>query len=597
METPCVRFDDLSPGGSGSFGLLDTSATFVARRLEDVVSILEQAEAAARDGYWVAGFVSYEAAPAFNPLLTVRPPGLHDPMRDLPLARFQAFEKRIELERIDSLRFPAGEYSVSGWSADSSAHEYRADLATIGRAIMAGEITQLKHTFRLHAAFHGDPAALYRDLLLSQRGSHGACVDVERYRLISASPEGFFRRIRNRLTLEPVLASIERGRWLDEDVELAGLLRIGGEEHYGNRLVIKEIEADLAQVGTVVPKQTAERFSVDRFETLWHLVTEVTAELEPGTRVVDIFAALFPSVSVTGVPKVEAMNLIAAHEDTARGAYCGAIGFMAPSGGGDVDASFNVAVRTVVVDQEEGVAEFGVGTPITNRSDVVSAYEEARLKAKLLVDRRPDFMLMTEIRCSDGQPHHADAKLLRLAESAEYFGFDFDRLAVMEMLEEIARNAQAPVLATVLVGRDGHAHMETAPAPVWQSDPDGAAVLIGATATRQVSSQNVFLFHRTTNRRVAETLARDFPDADVVVVCNEHDEVAGALIGNVVARFGEDWVTPPVSAGTAPTAFRDRLIEAGELVERTIYGQDMVTADEIAVIDDVHGWRIVGLVE
>jgi para-aminobenzoate synthetase/4-amino-4-deoxychorismate lyase len=167
----------------------------------------------------------------------------------------------------------------------------------------------------------------------------------------------------------------------------------------------------------------------------------------------------------------------------------------------------------------------------------------------------------------------------------------------MEKLEEIARNEQAPVLATVLVGRDGQAHTDTSPAPAWHSDPDGAAVLIGATATRQVSSQNVFLFHQTTNRRVADTLSRDFPHADVVVVCNERDEVAGALVGNVAARFGDEWVTPPIGAGTAPTAFRDRLIETGGLVERTIYGQDLVTADEVAVIDDVHGWRIVGLVE
>mgnify|MGYP001825312216 CR=1 FL=1 len=172
MEIPCVRFDDLSPGGSGSFGLLDPVDTIVARRLDDVTATLEQAEAAAGDGLFVAGYVSYEAAPALNPILTVRPAGIHDRMRELPLARFQTFRRRIELDEIDSAHFPAGDYNVSGWTADSSPDEYRNHLASMGRAIMSGEVSQLKHSFRFHAAFSGDPAALYRDLLLSQRGPH-----------------------------------------------------------------------------------------------------------------------------------------------------------------------------------------------------------------------------------------------------------------------------------------------------------------------------------------------------------------------------------------------------------------------------------------
>ena len=597
METPCARFDDLSPEGSGSFGLIEPVATIVARRLDDVIAAMEQAEQAAREGLWVAGFVSYEAAPAFNPILTVRPPGLHDPMRDLPLARFQTFRERVELDRIDSIHFPAGDYSVSGWTADSSTNQYRADLASIGRAIMAGEGTQLKHTFRLHAAFSGDPAALYRDLLLSQRGPHAAYVDVERYRIVSASPEGFFRRLGNSLALRPVLASMERGRWLEEDLEHANLLRVDGEENFGNRLVVKEIEAELSEVGTLIGGEEPERFWVERFETLWHLVTEVKAELRPGTSILDIFRALFPSVSITGVPKIEAMNLVAATEDSPRGVYCGAIGFMAPSTSGDVDASFSVGVRTVVVDQEEGVAQFGVGSPITNRSDVVSAYEEARLKAKVLVDRRPEFRLVCDIRCVDGRPLYLDTKLARLANSAQYFGFELDRAAVGQSIVDVASSEPSPAWVTVLISRHGQTSVQASAAPAWHEGPDDGAVAIGALARRQVSSQNVYLFHRTTNRKLIDRLARKYPHADVVIVCNELDEVAGAVSANVVVSIDGVWITPPVAAGTVPTAFRHRLLSAGTIVEGTIAREKLVSADAIGVIDDVHGWRVVGLIE
>ena len=393
MDIPCIRFDDLSPGGSGSFGLLDPSDLIVANRLDDVVPAMLAAEKAADSGQWVAGFVSYEAAPALDELLEVRPQGIHDPMRELPLVSFQTFERRIDLESVDSLHFPAGAYNVSAWTADSTQHEYKEDLATIGRAIMAGEIAQLKHSFRLHAAFSGDPAALYRDLLLSQRGSHAACLDVGRFRIVSASPEGFFRRAGDTLKVHPVLASIRRGRWLDEDLHLAGLLRADGEERFTNRMVLKEIEAELAELGDLVAVPTANRFAVARFETLWHLTAEIETRLRNDVGIVEIFRALFPPVSITGVPKPEAMELITGTEDTPRGVYCGAIGYLAPDDGQGPQASFSVAVGTVVIDQEEGVAEFGVGTVITNRSEVVSAYEEAKLKAKVLVDRRPDFHL------------------------------------------------------------------------------------------------------------------------------------------------------------------------------------------------------------
>lgn len=596
MEIPCVRFDDLSPGGSGSFGLLDQSGVVVANRIDDVAPALLQAEQAARDGQWVAGFVSYEAAPAFNDVLVVRPPGLHEAMRELPLAHFQMFGRRVELEEVDSLHFPAGSYNVSAWSADSSHHEYKEDLAKIGRAIMAGEVAQLKHTFRLHAAFSGDPAALYRDLLLSQRGPHAACLDVGRFRLVSASPEVFFRRVDDTLTVRPVLASTRRGRWLEEDLHLAAMLRAGGEESHTNRMVIKEIESELAELGDLIEASESDRFAVERFETLWHLTAAIGTALREDVGIVDIFRALFPPVSVTGVPKPEAMELIARTEDTSRGVYCGAIGVMGPSGAGGPPASFNVAVRTVVVDQDEGVAEFGVGTAITNRSDVVSSYEEARLKAKVLVDRRPDFRLFEYLRLEEGVLRHAESKVGRLVSSARYFGFAVTESLINEALESVAIGSEGPQWITILVDREGTVETETTPAPAWCEVPESPYVLIGAIARQPVSSDNVFLFHNTTDTRLSDVLSRQHPDADTVILINQHDEVAGSLDGNVVVWREGSWLTPPLSCGTVGCSFRSELIAHGEIEEGFITRTELENAEKVALIDDIHGWRFVGLV-
>lgn len=595
MEIPCVRFDDLSPGGSGSFGLLDPGDVFTAKRLDDVVPVLQQAEAAAADGFWVAGYVSYEAAPALNPILTVRPAGLRDRMRDLPLARFQTFRRHIPLDEIDSAHFPAGDYNVSGWTADSTPEEYRGHLAVMGRAIMAGEVSQLKHTFRLHAAFSGDPAALYRDLLLSQRGPHAVCLDVGRFRLLSASPQSFFRWEDDTLTVRPVLATTRRGRWLAEDRQLAALLVSAGEASYTNRVIVKEIESELAELGELHSVAGPERYRTERLETVWQLTADLAVRVRRDTSLVDVFVSMFPLASLTGVPKVEAMALLAATEESARGAYCGTIGYLAPSPNGGVHASFNVAVRTVVVDEDEGVAEFGVGASITNRSEVVGAFDEARLKAKVLVDRRPDFQLKAEIRTSDGALVEPEAKFSALADSAEYFGYAAEPLQLQQAMADAAAGVIADQMVLVTVDRDGSIATELSPAPRWQEGPGEPELLLGVVSERAVSTDNVYLFHNTTNRRIADTVNRDHPDVDVVLLCNDRDEAAGAIDANVVALCDGVWVTPPIECGTVLCAFRNRLVRDGTIVERVFSREDLQSADEVAVLSDAFGWRTVEL--
>jgi para-aminobenzoate synthetase/4-amino-4-deoxychorismate lyase len=594
VETTCVRFDDLSPGGSGSFGLTGEIDEFTARREEDVVPVLAAAEAAATAGYWVAGYVSYEAAPALNPLLTVRPRGLHDPMRDLPLAQFRAFTTRLELPEIDTLHYPAGTYSVSGWSPDSSRRDYRDSLAVTGRAIMSGEIERGKHTFRLHAAFNGDQTALYRDLLQSQRGPHGACLETGRFGLISVSPERFFKVSDGVLSVRPVLSSIRRGRWLEEDAEFESMLGSNGSVGYVDRVLLAESEAELTQLGTLLPPGESPIVSQDRMELLWHLTARIGVRLDAGVDLRRIFEVLFPPLSVTGVPKPEAMEVIATTEDTARGVYCGTIGFIAPRGVGGTQASFSVAIRTVVVDNEEGVAEYGVGTAITNASDVVSAYEEARLKARVLVDRRPDFQLIERFREDDGEVVQLDTKLGILDESARYFGYELDLEGAAGALEEAATGGGSRELE-LRVNRTGGFEIATRSVPSWAGTLADAPVVSGCVCADRVSADNVFLFHKTTDRRLRDATSRQHQDVEVVILVNEEGEVAGSLDGNVVIDLDGTWLTPPRRCGNAVYALRRNLVASGEVRERVLTEDDLARADHVVLVDDIDGWRLIRL--
>jgi para-aminobenzoate synthetase/4-amino-4-deoxychorismate lyase len=594
VESTRVRFDDLSPGSPGPFGLTGGVEAFTARRPEEVVPVLAAAEAAAKAGYWVAGFVSYEAAPGLNPSLSVRPAGLRDPMRDIPLARFEAFTTRVELSDIDSVDYPPGAYNVSGWSPDSSRRDYRDSLAVTGRAIMSGEIKRGKHTFRLHAAFNGDQLALYRDLLQSQRGPHAACISGNRFGLVSVSPERFFKISGGVLSVRPVLASVRRGRWLEEDSEYAVSIAADRDLNYANQVLLAEAEAELVQLGEPLPRDQSPIISLDRLELMWHLTARVGVRLRKDVGLTRIFEALFPPLAVTGVPKEEAMAVIATTEDTPRGVYCGTIGFLAPEGTGGTEASFSVAVRTVVVDNEEGVAEYGVGTAITSVPDVASGYEEARLKARVLVDRRPAFQLVERFRQDDGDVAGLDRKLDILEDSARYFGYMLRRDDAVAELEKAAASGGSEEIE-LRVSRDGSLETVTQPVGAWSGSLEGAPSLIGQVAAERVSLDNIFLFHKTTDSRLRDVIRRQHPNVDTVILVNEQGNVAGSLDGCVLVELDDGWVTPPRRCGNAVSALCRELVLSGELAEREFTVTDLEKAARIVVIDDVVGWRLVTL--
>ncbi len=593
METKCVRFDDLSRGGSGSFGLVGEADVFTARRSDDVIPVIEAAEAAARAGYWVAGFVSYEAAAGLDPSLPVRPAGLHDPMRELPLARFEAFRERIELD-LDSDESAQGTYNVSGWSPDSSRRDYRDSLAVTGRAIMSGEIERGKHTFRLHAAFSGDHVALYRDLLQSQRGPHAACIDMGRFGLVSVSPERFFKISDGVLTVRPVLASVRRGRWLEEDSEYAAGIAADRDLNYANQVLLAATEAELAELGDPLRADESPIISLDRLELMWHLTARVGVRLRKDASLIDIFKVLFPPLAVTGVPKPEAMAVIATTEDTPRGAYCGAIGFLAPAGTKGTSASFSVAVRTVVVDNEEGVAEYGVGTAITRAPDVATAYEEARLKARVLVDRRPDFELVEGFRSDDGEIAGLRAKMDILEDSARYFGYPLNREDAVAKVEKAAAE-DGSLEIELRVSRDGRLNTISREISGWCGSISEAPVLTGCVTTEHVSVDNIFLFHKTTDSRLRDVVSRQHPGVDVVLLVNDAGNVAGSPEGNVFVEFDGEWVTPPRRCGNPVYAISRELVATGAAIERVIPSEALSGASRIAVVNDTMGWRLVEL--
>ena len=587
-----ARFDDLT-GASDSFRLIGPVGVLEALRPDEVAGTIAAAEGAAVRGMWVAGFVAYEAAPGLDPAMRVRRRSPDDPFARLPLAWFAMFEDR-ERTVLPEPQDGSARSSPGLWRPSVDRDSYDAAIARIREHIAAGDSYQVNHTLRLRSRVEGDERGLYRDLCYAQRGAYAAYLNLGRHRVISASPELFFRIDDGRITTKPMKGTAGRGRWSAEDEAVAASLRGSVKDRAENAMIVDLLRNDMGRIARTGSVSWSDVFDLERYETVWQLTSTVSAELAAGTSLVDVFRALFPCGSVTGAPKVRTMQIIAEVEDSPRGVYCGAVGFLAPPGSDAPAARFNVPIRTVVLDAESRTAEYGVGGGITWDSSAQAEYDETVAKAGVLTARRPRFELYETLRHDPGEGfRHLGRHLTRLRESSAYFGFAIDELAVVNALERAAeRFTDRPARLRVSVDRQGRVDVG-ATALVTSPEPVRVAIDRG----HPVDHADPMMFHKNSLRGIYEDARARHPDADEVLLVNDRGEITEATIANVAVSIDGRWLTPPLDAGLLPGVGREVALEEGWLEEAAIRVEDLARADAIELVSDVRGRRPVLLVD
>ena len=587
-----ARFDDLT-GNSPSFRLAEPVGVLEATRPDEVRGLLEAAEGAAARGLWVAGYVAYEAAPGLDPALAVRTRAAGDPFERLPLAWFAMFERREDT----ALPVPQADpepAAADAWRPSVDRETYDRAIGRIRDEIAAGETYQVNYTLRLRSQVAGDERGLYRDLCFAQRGAYAGYLNLGRYRVLSASPELFFRLDEGVLTTRPMKGTAPRGRWPEEDVAVAERLRGSVKDRAENAMIVDLLRNDLGRVAEPGSVTWSDVFDLERYETVWQLTSTVTARVRTGAGLADLFGALFPSGSVTGAPKVRTMQLIAELEDSPRGVYCGAVGYLAPPGSGHPAARFNVPIRTVIVDAETHAAEYGVGGGITWDSRAAGEYDETVAKARVLVDRRPAFELYeTILHEPETGFRHLDRHLERLRASCDYFGFTYEGAAIAEAAErEATRFPHRAARIRVVVDRRGRVTSGGLPLPE-PIEP----VKVALDEAERVDPSDPMVFHKTTRRRRFEEAKARHPDADDVLLTNTRGEITETTIANVAVKLGGRWWTPPLDAGLLPGVGRELSLEEGRAQERPITVAELTEAEEVALVSDSRGWRRVRLVD
>jgi para-aminobenzoate synthetase/4-amino-4-deoxychorismate lyase len=536
----------------------------------------------------VAGFIAYEAAPGLDPSLVVRARGDGDPFAELPLVWLAIFDRAERTSgALDGL--PEGPEAThdAQWEPSIDRHRYDAGIAAIREHIRAGDTYQVNYTLRLRALLESDPRSLYRDLCRAQRAPYNAYLRADGYQVLSASPELFFRIDGDRVTTRPMKGTAPRGRWVAEDDAAARDLRASVKDRAENAMIVDLLRNDVGRIARAGSVRVPALFQTERYETVWQMTSTVTARLLPGLGTTDVLRALFPCGSVTGAPKVRTMQIIRDLEDSPRGVYTGAVGYLAPEGAPGPRACFNVAIRTVVVDKDSGVAEYGVGGGITYDSTASGEYDEVAAKARVLSVRRPEFDLLETLAHDPSRGYrHLLGHLERLRASARYFGFTYDEGAVRAALEKAVVGIDGPARVRCVVRRDGSAEAEAAGMP-----PNAEAPVRLAVDRPGIDPADALLFHKTTGRQRYDDAAVRHPTADDVLLVNRFGEVTESTIANVAVRIDGRWWTPPLSSGLLPGIERAAALDAGRVEERVISVEDVRRAEELALLNSVRGWR------
>ena len=373
-SVPWARFDDLTSGRAlvcpPPYRVLTTD------RPAAVPGILAAVEAATAAGDWAFGYVSYEAAPAFDTALATATRSAHDP----PLIWFGLCGAPVRAAPVDA----AGDsWSATGWIPDWTPGDHAGAVAEAREHIAAGDIYQCNLTDRLRATAAGDPHDLYAALVTAQHAAYNAYLDLGRFAVASASPELFFAWTGDRIRTRPMKGTIARSGDPDDDARQAHRLRSSTKDQAENLMIVDLLRNDVGKIAAYGSVRVPELFTLERYPTVWQLTSEITARLRTGCGLVDIFAALFPCGSVTGAPKARSMQIIRDLEAGPRGVYCGAVGLVAPPAAG-FRARFNVAIRTAVIDRETATAVYGAGGGITWDSDPAAEHAELLSKTRIL---------------------------------------------------------------------------------------------------------------------------------------------------------------------------------------------------------------------
>jgi para-aminobenzoate synthetase/4-amino-4-deoxychorismate lyase len=576
QPVPFVLLDDARAGTAAADALLYEApeAVFVAHRPDQVDAVLAAAEAArVAGGGTLAGYIAYEAGLALEPKLAGFAAGRSGAAGPLVwLGLFGAAPQRIAAADVPAwlAARAEGPGTLGPMEPQLSPGGYAAAFAAMREAIHAGDIYQANLTYPLAGSYRGDPVGLYAALRPAADAGYGGLIFDGSHWLLSLSPELFFAAAGAEAKVKPMKGTRPRAADPAADRAMAADLATSVKDRAENLMIVDLMRNDLARVAEAGSVVVDAPFAVESYPTVHQMVSTVRARLSPGKGAMDLVRALFPCGSITGAPKIRAMELLASAERDARGPYCGAIGRI----DADRNAAFNVAIRTLrltPIENGQGSAVLGIGSAIVADSDPLSERRECEVKAGFLRRAAPDLaapqcdLIETMKFAPDSGIALLEGHLARMKASAAALGFTFDRHAVRNQIQALCFELDAPARVRLLVARSGASALETAPLPAPLGEPVKVAAL-----PNPLDPSDWRLAHKTSDRGFYEdalSAARSFGADEALLVRADGLVTEGSFTCVFVEAPGGILLTPPATLGLLPGVLRDDLIGSGKARE------------------------------
>lgn len=592
---------------SSSFVLLDDSLTSGERSLlfeqadeivrvdrpEDVDAGLQRISDGLARGLYAAGYFSYELGYCLEPKLR----GLLPEQRAVPLFWVGLYSHARRMGDEDVRHWldqrggadhggGAGHAKVSNLELSWSREDYGRAFRTVQDYIAAGDVYQINLTQKYLFDFEGDPIALYAALRRRQLVAYGALIQTPELSVLSLSPELFFRREDQQLSTRPMKGTAPRGRTPREDARLKTWLAMDEKQRAENLMIVDLLRNDLARVSRIGSVEVTDLFTVETYRTVHQMTSGITSELRSDMELADMLRALFPCGSITGAPKVRAMEIIREVERAPRGIYTGAIGTIAPSG----ECQFNVAIRTAVL--SDGRGEMGIGGGIVADSKEDAEFAETLLKAQFLTESGGPFELIETLRWQSERGYHLlERHLDRLQASAAHFGYPYAREALLAALEaEAATIESAVAIVRLLLFEDGTVEVSSRAIDLPTKDTVWRFVI----SDQRVDETDPFFYHKTTRRQFYDQeMARqkDRTGCDEVLFLNRRGELTEGTRTNLFVERGGRLFTPALRCGLLPGTLREELLDLPRAAasEAVLTEADLADADRVYLGNSVRG--------
>lgn len=615
LQAPYVLLENSLHPLEGGYLFQDAHEIITAITQEDIKPAFTKIEQALLEGNFVAGYMTYELGLAFEEKLAQRL-GLKNKLtvdkaaknklaqdKPQPLLWFGVFKEKHDVTYQDIQDWLDQEEKENNNSNSApleitpqlSFENYKKKFDKVKQNIQSGDIYQLNLTFKATIENVTNPLALYAKMRRSQPVEFASIIETGEKTILSASPELFISCVSGEIETRPMKGTAKRGISILEDEEQSDFLKEDEKSRAENLMIVDLMRNDFGRIAEIGTVNVTDLYKVETYPSLHQMVSNVSAKLKADLSIYQQIKALFPPGSITGAPKIRAMELIDELEETPRNVYTGAIGYFSPS----QDYVFNVAIRTAELGKT-GSGEIGIGSGLVYDSDVQAEYDECLLKMQFLTNDTPEFSLIETIGFNPNSGLLLlDEHLNRLEQSAAYFSYPFKENSIIELLEKVIIDAKTHLRIRLLLNKNGSISItpteieETNENEVWN------ICLVGDYLTGEVmQSDNLFLYHKTTNRaffddtRVAiQQLLNTDEKVKIheVIFHNEQDQITEGSFTTIFAKIDGELKTPALQCGLLPGTLRQSLINKNEVTEAILTIKDLQQAEEIYVGNSVRG--------